>query len=1244
MQRHVVQSGKAADGTKSIAKSYLDTKDVEKQCDETNPAKPQIDPTNLYDKGRKHSFCIASNVARQNTSENLTFPARKLKTAKLKLLDPKGEPVERRAMDFHAGKKGGKDEPGVSVMTGFKVPVKGYPSFDAAGQPGYFLVNGMEPKPGAPYADPCPKKYRDGDGAHHEVHMRNYRAAYIQFDMTVNKAGWHDPQARAAVLEEDVKDTLNGTRAPEPFFFRANSGDCITYAATNLIPSNLNLDDFQIFSPTDVIGQHIHLVKFDVTSSDGSGNGWNYEDGTLSADEIRERIFANNAYVEKHGGKILHPAVHPMFKPNGAMKNDSRGLCPANATAEELEKNHPWCGAQTTVQRWWVDPLHNRAGKDRTLRTVFTHDHFGPSSHQHHGLYAALVIEPTGTKWETLDGKTQLGGAKPDGKPLKLRRDGGPTSYAANIIFPTKQSDENKREFNLAFADFAIVYDAKNAPINPPNRDEQDLPELVAFPSKPKPEGISGGDPGTQLINYRNEPIALRISEDDVDGSRKQKEVIGQTTEGACKFVLDHQNLACRVKNAQDCKASGECKPIDPAQCKDEDITAFTNVTTCGAGDLANAFSSLVHGNQTQVSSLKFPSHERDGVFRKPGDPATPLLFAYDGDKVLIRLIQGGQEEQHVFNMHGAKWLSQPDSRNSGWVNAQQIGISEHFEFNVKFGTALNRWATDYLYSSAAADNLWDGQWGLLRTFSGDKKIDSSYTGNLKPLPGTESPSSHPTDQEIKIDVCQGGELDVNNHPIPLRQVNVSAWFTRNLYNNALGTVYNERFKIADPNGIVFLKDAEKVIYKTATEDREIDIPTQRPLNPEPLILRAKAGECINIKVRNCLGYLSEALCASPLVPAKYRRHAPPLKDGLTSPSSWSWNMLPPIVRGLNFNDVTMSNRVGLHLQLMANTTFYSDGSNIGVNLDSTVGPGEDPKQLSWYAGNHEFKKNPQGKWEARYTPVEFGVVAIRDMADVIKHSSHGAIGALVIEPEGSIWQTDANSMTCKQGIKAEERPKCTHASATVTQPNGDQFREFVLLYQDDLSLQQHGVPMFNIRGGDDSEDSGQKAFNYRTEPIWARLGLKSPAAELEQANNRDFANVFSSVAHGDPETPIFRAQAGMPVRFRVVHPAGHPRQHAFALFGHDWQIQSWECDSDSTVMGWNQYGANRVGTISGIGPTKHHNILTTAGGDFHILGDYMYRSQESFQFNGGLWGIFRVEDEGPWHDAIPGKRCSVKP
>ena len=139
---------------------------------------------------------------------------------------------------------------------------------------------------------------------------RRYRDAYLQFDMPVNKHGWHDPQARIIAPEEDAKAILDHTRAPEPFFFRANSGECVVFEATNLMPSNLNLDDFQVFTPTDTVGQHIHLVEFDVTASDGSGNGWNYEDGTFSPDEIRERIIANNAF--RGDGRAAPPDAPPV--------------------------------------------------------------------------------------------------------------------------------------------------------------------------------------------------------------------------------------------------------------------------------------------------------------------------------------------------------------------------------------------------------------------------------------------------------------------------------------------------------------------------------------------------------------------------------------------------------------------------------------------------------------------------------------------------------------------------------------------------------------------------------------------------------------------------------------------------------------------------------------------------------------------------------------------------------------------
>jgi hypothetical protein len=974
---------------------------------------------------------VAARVASRNDDPSLYFFARKLTSAQIELLPQDGTDEEKKAMEFHQGLFPG----GFSATSQYGWPAMAYPSFSATGEAKNFLVSGRAPKPGAPFSDPCP------DG----VPERLYKAAYIQLDMTVNNKGWHDRQARIIVLQNDVEDTLSGARAPEPLFFRANSNDCVTYKATNLIPNNLNLDDFQVFSPTDTMGQHIHLVKFDVTASDGSGNGWNYEDGTFAAEEVRERIEANNAFQVANGGdQILEAFVHPELGPG---------------------QGDEWVGAQTTVQRWWADPLLNSAGLDRTIRTVFTHDHFGPSSAQHHGFYGALVIEPTDSIWLSTDGNW-----------LGYRDDGGPTSYAANIQHPDPAL--SYREFNLSFADFGIVYTADNIPVNPPNHEEKSLPVAIGSPvlhdpsQNPRPESISAADPGTQLLNYRNEPIPLRIADESSPGHFSQKA-------GA-------------------------------------------------AGDMANVFSSNMHG-----------------------DPATPILKVYEGDRVQLRLIQGAQEEQHVFNLHGFKWLQEPSSPNSGYNNAQQIGISEHFEFEVG-AFPVTGGNIDYLYSSASTDNLWDGQWGLIRAFR-------EFQPDLATLPNNPD-IPHPNVQNSEV--CPVGA--------PPRPYNVSARLARDLLPGG-ALVYNQRFNIKDPNAILFVADTDVAAYQAGTK------------KPEPLILRANAGDCISVTLTNMLPQVL--------------------------PEANSWNQVPAIAPGFNFNQVKTSNRVSLHSQLVATNTFANDGANVGFNQDSTVAPGQS-HTYTWYAGHR--KLDSQGNPIA--APVEFGATNLRDMADVIKHSSHGAVGSLIIEPSGSTWATDAGS----------------NASADIKDAAGNLlFREFVTIYQDDLSVQQNGIALKNFGGEDDSEDSGGKGLNYRTEPIWARLGLQAHTPS-HVANSSDFSNVVSSVDPnpgcggpcGDPETPVFSAKAGTPVRLRVLQPAGHPRQHGFTLFGHHWNFEPWT--NNSTTQGENPL-TFEVGNYSGIGPTRHLNILTTAGGLLNVKGDYLIKTQESGNFTGGLWGIFRV-------------------
>ena len=73
---------------------------------------------------------------------------------------------------------------------------------------------------------------------------------------------------------------------------------------------------------------------------------------------------------------------------------------------------------------------------------------------------------------------------------------------------------------------------------------------------------------------------------------------------------------------------------------------------------------------------------------------------------------------------------------------------------------------------------------------------------------------------------------------------------------------------------------------------------------------------------------------------------------------------------------------------------------------------------------------------------------------------------------------------------------------------------------------------------------------------------------------------------------------------------------------GHHWNFEPWT--KNSTVLGVNPF-TFEIGSQGGIGPTRHLNLLTKAGGLNSITGDYLYRTQDSFNFSGGLWGIFRV-------------------
>src|SRR6185295_3604372 len=234
-------------------------------------------------------------------------------------------------------------------------------------KPTGFVLNGLPlgPKPGAPFADPAVDDNGQpiNVGPNNQQFIRRYKAAAIQLNVVLNQQKWHYPQQRILTLWNDVAPTMSNTRKPKPLFFRGNSGDIIEYWHTNLVPNYYLVDDFQVRTPTDILGQHIHLVKFDVTSSDGAGNGFNYEDGTFSPEEVQDLIRAINLDGGLSVGGVkqpLAPAKKPppdiIACPNGSTDPRCKP-CPNNWTETFRPQCQSWLGAQTTIQRWYLDPL-----------------------------------------------------------------------------------------------------------------------------------------------------------------------------------------------------------------------------------------------------------------------------------------------------------------------------------------------------------------------------------------------------------------------------------------------------------------------------------------------------------------------------------------------------------------------------------------------------------------------------------------------------------------------------------------------------------------------------------------------------------------------------------------------------------------------------------------------------------------------------------------------------------------------
>ncbi|MFT5385989.1 MAG: hypothetical protein ACI81W_003401, partial [Saprospiraceae bacterium] len=567
--------------------------------------------------------------------------------------------------------------------------------------------------------------------------------------------------------------------------------------------------------------------------------------------------------------------------------------------------------------------------------------------------------------------------------------------------------------------------------------------------------------------------------------------------------------------------------------------------------------------------SFKYPASDLTPQIMS-GDPYTPLLRAYENDRIQVRTLVGAHLLPHFFNIHGVKWLFEPSAKNSGWRSTQVMSLSEHFEMNFSLPTTQGALSpdgsnriTDYLYTASADQlGLEHGLWGIMRAYK-------SHTDGLAALP-----DNRPGNPNIAPEPCGCPK------GAPVKQFEVTALSAISRFGDIFpanpnfpsSLIYNDNYKNSDNTAMVYIPDNEVDLFKNDTS-----------YIVEPLVLRANAGDCIKVKVSNG-------------IPLNANIQATGVKYGQATDEV----------------GYAASFTVGLHAELLSYDASTDDGTNVGLNDVQTITPPAtrsvtdlDSRTYTWYAGRYEYNEG-NNTWKAVDT--EFGSVPLLP-ADPILQSFSGLFGSLIIEPKVSFWKT-ADQHKDAINVFADRR-----FSRLL-------FREHVFQFQDNLA-----VKSIKNTGNPDGAAVVINAINYRSEPLGNRyLDNDGWNAQNPDFNSLDISNILTnSIAGSVPVTPMPVAKKGTPVRFRILHPGGSGNGEVFTLHGHNWQEEPYTDNSDK--LGHNR-ASQWLGSRGQIGVWNTFDILLkSAGGANGVTGDYLYRSFPNGDFKQGVWGLFVVTD-----------------
>lgn len=657
------------------------------------------------------------------------------------------------------------------------------------------------------------------------------------------------------------------------------------------------------------------------------------------------------------------------------------------------------------------------------------------------------------------------------------------------------------------------------------------------------------------------------------------------------------------------------------------------------------------------------------------GDPPTPVLEAYDGDPVRIRLVQPAYEEQHNFFVDGAKISllgASPEAQASQAIHVAEAFTlfldSEADELSNPDGLPVY----DHLYGSGISDDLWDGMWGIHRVFGA--KVD-----HLQPLPDRGAPKGEITEDQLR-------EM---GHPAPFldwETLGRKAWLT---YSEDIRRKYDLGKHALDEQ---WQRDLVEAFEKT---------------NREGLLSKLLRGDFTLEDILAALGLTRKELKHETDIDPKQlkkrleefdgieRVDKPPFPSDEPARQNPNVGEIPPqppdpgkpcpddaIVReydvtvfqtDITFNeygdhdpngivfaldehveDIRAGERPPEPLTLRAN-----EGDCIQINLTNELpvefAPDhahpemrtrEQDLNVEWEESNRTSLSPQRLEMDVQasegvtvgftfdqtippgetityrwFANEQLGTSILWDMADVRGHRHHGAFGHLHVEPEGSIWLDPA---TAEPLADHGDRfaPSMTTESIIVPD-DGPAFREFPLSFSDGRYIVNRDEPDDCVvpPGPDDDADApcNQIPDDPEDQGYMAINNRAEPFIRRFQAGPDDQHLVFDSEVHGDPATPVMNAFVEDPVRFRVSHSADKARGFDFHLAAHQW------------LRHQNVPESEIVGVDDQFMPGRSRQIdpLAGAGGLVDSVGDHLFMETKlRRRLEAGAWGIFRVGED----------------